>query len=354
MSTATPLPTPARSRRHRRYALVLVGTLVVAAIAAVVGLTTGSFQASLGQVASALTGEGDGRTSVVVVGLRVPRVLAALAIGAALGVAGAVFQTLARNPLASPDIVGFSAGSATGALVGLTLLAPAASPAAGAWIGGLLTVVVVMAIARSVGVSRERTILAGIALSTLLSAVNDYLLTRAPLEIARNATQWLHGSLAATSLDDVALLLASIGILSLVLIVVYRDFRTLELGDDTAVALGVRTGRIRLVLIVVAALLTGPRPRSPVPSVSSPSPHRNSLDAPWAPAGSPWSAPRSRAPPCSSSPTSSPSAPWHRYRFRSACSPPSSGAPTCSGSCRGDAGEHKRPREAGRLDGEGL
>lgn len=257
MTTATLLRTPARSRRRRRYALVLVGTLVVAAIAAVVGLTTGSFQASLGQVASALTGEGDGRTSVVVVGLRVPRILAALAIGAALGMAGAVFQTLARNPLASPDIVGFSAGSATGALVGLTLLAPAASPAAGAWIGGLLTVVVVMAIARSVGVSRERTILAGIALSTLLSAVNDYLLTRAPLEIARNATQWLHGSLAATSLDDVALLLASIGILSLVLIVVYRDFRALELGDDTAVALGVRTGRARLVLIVVAAILTG-------------------------------------------------------------------------------------------------
>ncbi|WP_295842502.1 iron chelate uptake ABC transporter family permease subunit [uncultured Microbacterium sp.] len=257
MTTATLLRTPARSRRRRRYALVLVGTLVAAAIAAVVGLTTGSFQASLGQVASALTGEGDGRTSVVVVGLRVPRVLAALAIGAALGMAGAVFQTLARNQLASPDIVGFSAGSATGALVGLTLLAPAASPAAGAWIGGLLTVVVVMAIARSVGVSRERTILAGIALSTLLSAVNDYLLTRAPLEIARNATQWLHGSLAATSLDDVALLVASIGILSLVLIVMYRDFRALELGDDTAVALGVRTGRVRLVLIVVAALLTG-------------------------------------------------------------------------------------------------
>lgn len=257
MTTATLLRTPARSRRRRRYALVLVGTLVVAAIAAVVGLTTGSFQASLGQVASALTGEGDGRTSVVVVGLRVPRILAALAIGAALGMAGAVFQTLARNPLASPDIVGFSAGSATGALVGLTLLAPAASPAAGAWIGGLLTVVVVMAIARSVGVSRERTILAGIALSTLLSAVNDYLLTRAPLEIARNATQWLHGSLAATSLDDVALLIASIGILSLVLIVVYRDFRALELGDDTAAALGVRTGRVRLVLIVVAAILTG-------------------------------------------------------------------------------------------------
>lgn len=253
MSTAPLL----RRRRPRRAAVVLVLTLAVAVVAALVGLTTGSFHASLGEVASALAGDADGRTTVVVMGLRVPRILAALAIGAALGLAGAVFQTLARNPLASPDIVGFSAGSATGALLGLTVIAPTASPAAGAWIGGLLTVVVVMAIARSVGVSRERTILAGIALSTLLAAVNDYLLTRAPLEIARNADQWLHGSLAATSMPDVGLLVGALGILGLLLLAVHRDFRTLELGDDTARSLGVRTGRVRLLLVVVAALLIG-------------------------------------------------------------------------------------------------
>ncbi len=200
-------------RRSRRPVIALGVTLVVAAVAAVVGLTTGSFQASVGDVASALSGTGDARTSLVVLGLRVPRISAALAIGAALGLAGAVFQTLARNPLASPDIVGFSAGSATGALIGLTLIAPTASPAAGAWMGGLLTVVVVMMIARRVGISREKTILAGIALSMLLSAVNDYLLTRAPLEIARNATQWLFGSLVAASASDVALLLASLIVL---------------------------------------------------------------------------------------------------------------------------------------------
>lgn len=244
-------------RQRRRYAVVTASTVVVAVVAAIVGVTTGSFHASLGDVASALAGGADGRTTVVVMGLRVPRVLAALAIGACLGLAGAVFQTLARNPLASPDIVGFTAGSATGALVGLVLIAPTASPAAGAWLGGLLTVVVVMLIARSVGVSRERTILAGIALSTLLAAVNDYLLTRAPVEIARNADQWLHGSLAATSADDVALLLGALGILSLTLTLVHRDFRALELGEDTARSLGVRTGRVRLLLVVVAALLTG-------------------------------------------------------------------------------------------------
>ena len=248
---------PAAQVRRRRGVLVTAVTLTVALAAAVVGLTTGSFHTSLPEVVSALTGHADARTSVVVLGLRVPRVLAALLIGAALALAGAVFQTLARNPLASPDIVGFTAGSATGALIGLIVIAPTASPAAGAWTGGLLTVVVVMLIARSVGVSRERTILAGIALSMLLAAVNDYLLTRAPIDIARNADQWLHGSLAATSMDDVALLAGSIGILSLVLVLLHRDLRALELGDDTARALGVRTPRLRLALIVVAALLTG-------------------------------------------------------------------------------------------------
>lgn len=248
---------PAVQARRRRGVLVTAVTLAVALAAAVVGLTTGSFHTSLPEVVSALTGHADARTSVVVLGLRVPRVLAALLIGAALTLAGAVFQTLARNPLASPDIVGFTAGSATGALIGLIVIAPTASPAAGAWTGGLLTVVVVMLIARSVGVSRERTILAGIALSMLLAAVNDYLLTRAPIDIARNADQWLHGSLAATSKDDVGLLAGSIGILSLVLVLLHRDLRALELGDDTARALGVRTSRLRLALIVVAALLTG-------------------------------------------------------------------------------------------------
>jgi len=246
-----------RSTRRRRNALVAVVTLTVALIAAVVGLTTGSFHASLGEVASALTGGADARTTVVVMGLRMPRIAAALLIGAALGIAGAIFQTLARNPLASPDIIGFSAGSATGALVGLTLISPPASPAVGAWTGGLLAVVVVMVIARSAGVSRERTILAGIALTTLLAAVNEYLLTRAPIDVARNATQWLHGSLAATSANDVVLLVASLGVLSAVVIPLFRDYRALELDDDTARSLGVRVGRTRLLLVIVAALLTG-------------------------------------------------------------------------------------------------
>jgi len=257
MSAVAPPPGRLRSSRRRRGALVISVTLLITAAAAIAGLTTGSFHASLDDVASALTGGADGRTTVVVMGLRVPRILAALLVGAALGLAGAIFQTLARNPLASPDIVGFSAGSATGALIGLTLITPPPSPAVGAWTGGLLTVAVVMAIARSVGISRERTILAGIALTALLAAVNDYLLTRAPIEVARNATQWLHGSLAATSMEDVVLLLVSLGVLGGLLIVVHRDYRALEFDDDTARSLGVRTGRVRLVLVIVAALLTG-------------------------------------------------------------------------------------------------
>lgn len=250
-------PSRTRLSRQRRTLAVTAILIVVAVAAGGIGLTTGSFHTSLGDVASALSGDADSRTTVVVMGMRMPRLIAALLIGAALGLAGAVFQTLARNPIASPDIVGFTAGSATGALIGLTLISPPPSPAIGAWTGGLLTVIVVMAIARSVGISRERTILAGIALTTLLAAVNDYLLTRAPLDVARNATQWLHGSLAATSANDVVLLLASLGVLSAALVALRRDYRALELDDDTARSLGVRTGRARLALVVVAALLTG-------------------------------------------------------------------------------------------------
>jgi iron complex transport system permease protein len=250
-------PSRTRLSRQRRRLAVTAILIVVAVAAGGIGLTTGSFHTSLGDVASALSGDADSRTTVVVMGMRMPRLIAALLIGAALGLAGAVFQTLARNPIASPDIVGFTAGSATGALIGLTLISPPPSPAIGAWTGGLLTVIVVMAIARSVGISRERTILAGIALTTLLAAVNDYLLTRAPLDVARNATQWLHGSLAATSANDVVLLLASLGVLSAALVALRRDYRALELDDDTARSLGVRTGRARLALVVVAALLTG-------------------------------------------------------------------------------------------------
>ena len=249
----------ARPRAHvrRRRLLVLLVTVVVAAGAGTVAIGSGSYETSPLDVLGALLGSSTERTHLIVIDMRLPRIVAAILVGAALGIAGAVFQTLSRNPLGSPDIIGFSTGSATGALVCLVLVTPSLDPALGAWAGGIGALVVVLLISRSTGLARERTILGGVALAALLAALNDYLLTRAPTEVARSATLWLYGSLTATDAADVTFLAVAVSCLGAVVAVFRRDLRTLELGDDVARSLGMRVGRSQLILLLVAAALTG-------------------------------------------------------------------------------------------------
>lgn len=246
-----------RAAARRRRLIVLLVTAVLAIGAATVAISTGSYATSPLDVVGALLGSSTERTHLVVIDMRLPRIVAALLVGAALGVAGAVFQTLSRNPLGSPDIIGFSTGSATGALACLVLVTPSLDPALGAWAGGIGALVIVLLISRSSGLARERTILAGVALAALLAAVNDYLLTRAPTEVARSATLWLYGSLTATDADDVVFLTVAVASLTAVVVLFRRDLRTLELGDDVARSLGMRVGRSQLVLLLTAAALTG-------------------------------------------------------------------------------------------------
>lgn len=256
-TTARSVVARPRARARRRRLLVLLVTIVVAVGAGTVAIGTGSYATSPGDVLGALVGISSERTHLIVIDMRLPRIVAALLVGAALGIAGAVFQTLSRNPLGSPDIIGFSTGSATGALVCLVLVTPSLDPALGAWAGGIGALLVVLFISRSTGLARERTILAGIALAALLAAVNDYLLTRAPTEVARSATLWLYGSLTATDAGDVAFLAVAVSCLGAVVVLYRRDLRSLELGDDVARSLGMRVGRSQLVLLLVAAALTG-------------------------------------------------------------------------------------------------
>lgn len=249
--------TSTAARRSSRHSLVVTTVVMVVAAAAIAGVVGGSYATSPAEVVDAIVGTASARTSVIVVELRLPRVLAGIVVGAALGLAGAVFQTLSRNPLGSPDIVGFSAGSASGALVCLVLLTPAADPALGAWAGGVGAVLIVLFLTRGGGLASERTILAGIALAALLAAANEYLLTRAPTEVARAATLWLFGSLSATGWDDVAFATIAVAVLGALLFSQRRALRILELGDEVAVSLGVPLGRTRLVLLLLAAGLTG-------------------------------------------------------------------------------------------------
>jgi iron complex transport system permease protein len=244
-------------RVDRRTAWVCTGLLVVALAAAVVLIGTGDYRIAPPDVLRTLTGHGDAGQEFVVRQLRLPRVVVALLVGAALGMAGAAFQTVARNPLGSPDVVGFGQGSAAGALVVIVLLkGPPYEVAAGAVAGGLVTGLGVYLLAWKRGMHGYRLVLVGIGASAVLAAVNSYLLVKADFVDAARAVVWITGSLDGRDWDQAWPLLIMCAVLMPVLLVRGRALRITEMGDDAATALGVRVERTRLITVLAAVLLT--------------------------------------------------------------------------------------------------
>lgn len=237
--------------------LVVCGLIAAATVAvALMALATGDFRLSVPEVVAAVF-TGDGFAHTVVVDWRMPRVLAAIVFGAALGLSGAIFQSLTRNPLASPDIIGFTTGSYTGALIVIIVIGGSyAQVAAGALIGGMLTAGAVYLLAFTRGVQGFRLIVVGIAISAMLTSVNTYLLLVSEHTAALSATVWGIGSLNATTWNQAAL--GSLVLFGLVVCCtgLSRPLKKLELGDDAARALGVRAEPARLALIVVGVALT--------------------------------------------------------------------------------------------------
>ncbi|MFD0686712.1 FecCD family ABC transporter permease [Actinomadura fibrosa] len=257
---AAVLRTPAGlSLRFRPRALAVAAVcLVVALGTGVLLIGSGDFPMSPADVVRTLAGQGSPADSVIVNEIRLPRVVTALAVGAALGLAGAIFQSLVRNPLGSPDILGFTQGAGTGVLTVIVLFGGgSAAAAAGAAGGGLATGLVVWAVAGRHGAHGQRLVLVGIGVAAILTGVNGYLLTQAQIVDAARAVLWLTGSLDGRDWADSAPLLIALAVLGpLVLVGCGRALRMLELGDDAAHALGVPIERARLILLGAAVLLT--------------------------------------------------------------------------------------------------
>ena len=238
---------------------VAVTCVLLAAVVGVALLTlaSGEFRISVPDVFGALFGEASAKVRMVVVEWRLPRTALALILGAALGVSGAIFQSLTRNPLGSPDIIGFDAGAYTGALVVIILLKGGFyAVAGGALAGGILTALAVYFLAWRGGVQGFRLIIVGIGVSSMLTSLNTYMLLKADLRVAMAAATWGVGSLNGLSLErlwQVALVLA---VLLPAAALMSRPMRQLELGDDAARALGVAAERTRLGLLVLGVALT--------------------------------------------------------------------------------------------------
>ncbi|WP_345648326.1 FecCD family ABC transporter permease [Streptomyces tremellae] len=248
----------ARRRGRARTALVCAALAVATAAVFCLALAHGDMAVPLRDVVSALTGGGDTATRYVVVDLRLPRALTGLAVGLALGMAGAVFQALLRNPLASPDVIGVSQGAGTAAvLASLVLKAGGFALSAAALAGALATAAAMYLLARRGGVTGSRLVLIGIGIGAGLSSVTSYLLTNAQVTEAQDALLWLTGSLNGVSLHQLWPLLLALAVLLPLMLLVARPLGTLRLGDDTAAGLGVGVERSRTALLACAVALAG-------------------------------------------------------------------------------------------------
>jgi iron complex transport system permease protein len=244
-------------RLHGRSLAVGTGLAVALLAVMAVTLTTGEYPLSLGEVATALLGQGEGGASFIVTTLRLPRLLTAMLVGAALALSGAILQTLSGNALGSPDIIGFTHGSATGALVAIIVLGGSMTQiAAGALIGGVVTAVAIYLLAFTGGVHGYRFILVGIGISAMALAANSYLITRASLHDALAAQAWLIGSVNGRNWDHVVAVGGAL--VALVPLTLYfgRRLSLLQLGDEAARSLGVGVERTKLVLITASVGLS--------------------------------------------------------------------------------------------------
>ncbi|WP_230007411.1 iron chelate uptake ABC transporter family permease subunit, partial [Microbacterium sp. Bi128] len=192
----------ARLRRaeRRRIALVVAGGLALVAALTVVALSLGAAALTPAEVWSALTGTGSRIATYVVWDVRMPRATAAVVVGAALGLAGAVFQVVLRNPLASPDVLGVTASAgAVGVFAVLTLTVSGLTLTGFVVIGGVASAALIGALAWRRGIHAMRLVLVGVGVSALASAVTGYLLTVSDLRDVSVAFTWLVGNLSGAA-----------------------------------------------------------------------------------------------------------------------------------------------------------
>ena len=247
-------------RIHRRSAAVVIIGLLLLLGLSVYSLTLGDYGLGAADSFRRLLGDGGPRDDFLgvyfVQSVRLPRMLAAVAVGCALGISGRIFQTISGNPLGSPDIVGLSTGCATGALIAIIVLG--SSPAVtglGALAGGLVSGAAILACAGGMRVTGMRVVLVGIGCSAALRAINSLLIVEAPLEAAQRAQLWSAGSFSGVTFARLTPLLIVLGVVACACVAAAVPLGLVAMGDDVATGLGVRVRRIRLLSIVVAILL---------------------------------------------------------------------------------------------------
>ncbi|GII92697.1 FecCD family ABC transporter permease [Sinosporangium siamense] len=248
--------------RPRGLLMAVTGTVALLTLMAL-NMRMGDIPMTLAEVVAATIG--DTAHSFVVMELRLPRALTGALVGAALAVSGAITQAIARNPLASPDVLGVTQGASvtvvavivfTGATYGGAsgTLALVGLPAI-ALLGGFAGAVVVYALAWRRGLSGHRLVLVGIGISAVFTNLKYWLLTVGDVNDSSRAMVWISGSLHARGWEHVWPVLSALAVLVPAALLGTRTLNALRFGDDTVTGLGMRMNRARGVLLLIAVLL---------------------------------------------------------------------------------------------------
>jgi len=244
-----------------RYVLVFLLGVAVLVLGVAANVGRGEYPIAISDVLAVLFGGGEQSQQFIILELRLPRSLTGVLVGGALAVAGAITQSIARNPLASPDMIGLTAGASAAAVFVIVLgggfgavggfLASAGLPMA-AFLGGLATATAIYALAWRRGVHGFRLVLVGIGLQAMLLAIVHWLLVVAEVFEAARAYVWLNGSLNARGWEHVLPVSIALAVLLPAAFVLAHVLGALQYGDDTARGLGVPVNRARSLLLLVA------------------------------------------------------------------------------------------------------
>ncbi|BBH68618.1 ABC transporter permease [Actinoplanes sp. OR16] len=245
--------TRGRTRRGRRRFSVL-GVLLLSIVAIfAVSLMAGQTFYPPADVLRVILGETVPGASFTVGELRLPRAVLALVAGLCFGMGGVTFQTMLRNPLASPDIIGISSGASAAAAFAIIVLGLGeAGVSAFAIVAGLGVALIIYVLSYKDGVAGTRLVLIGIGMAAMLNSVTSYVLSQAGQWDLQAASRWLNGSLNGSTWEEAVPVLVALLVFGPLLLSQARNLTMLQLGDDTAAALGTRLERTRLIAIVAA------------------------------------------------------------------------------------------------------
>jgi iron complex transport system permease protein len=243
----------ARARTVRRQRLVVGGLWVALLLAFGARVLLGDYTVTIPDFFRILTGTDIPGATYIVMESKLPRALMGVLVGAAFGMAGAIFQTTLRNPLASPDIIGISFGASAAAVVAIVLLGMQGGAVSTAAVIGAVGVAVV--VRWTAGPSAgQRLVLVGIGVAAALQALIQYVFTRVDEYEAQRVLRWLTGSVSSADWPTLRVLTLAMLVLVPVTALLARSLRVTELGEDTAAALGVPVRRSELLLLLAVVL----------------------------------------------------------------------------------------------------